>query len=83
MRGFDDLFGIGKNSIAGDVCGGVLLSDGKGVACACRGEGFEAEGREDLCGAGVPWIGDDEATRFMKLAKRGDPLACGGHTEPR
>jgi len=38
----DDLFGVLKNSVSGQVCGGVLLSDGEGVTGAGGGEGFEA-----------------------------------------
>jgi hypothetical protein len=36
------------------------VSDGEGIPCTGGGEGFEAEGGEDFCGAGVPWIRDDE-----------------------
>src|SRR5438445_2788196 len=62
VGGFDDLFGVGKNSVARAVCRRVLLPDGERVARAGGGEGFEAEGGEALCGAGVPWIGADEGS---------------------
>ena len=80
---FDDLFRVRENSVACQVCGGVLLSDGEGVACAGRGEGFEAEGGEDLCGTGVPWIGDDECSGAFMQRFECFVFLFAGHCGPR
>ena len=79
VGGLDDLFRILKDSVAGEVCGGVLLPDGEGVAGACGGEGLEAEGGEDLRGAGVPWIGDDKGSGAFVQRFEGFVVLLAGH----
>ena len=41
-----------------------------GVAGAGRRQRFEAETLQITRGADIPWVGNDEATRFVQLAER-------------
>src|SRR5205823_4050047 len=72
-RRLRDLCAVGEELVAADSAGAVDLAERVGEAEARRRERLEAERRQQLRGAGVPGVGDDEYARA--LVQRAE---CGG-----
>ncbi len=70
-NGCDDAGDVLEGSVAGDGPFGIGQALGKGEAGAGGGEGFEAKRAKKAGGANVPWVGDDEETRFVQLTEGG------------
>ncbi|MEY9111097.1 hypothetical protein ABH999_007293 [Bradyrhizobium yuanmingense] len=79
---FHDRACVGEDDLEADAAAAEHVGDPE----ARRGQGFEAHRREQLRGAGIPWIGNDEGTgplvqrakrsRLVQLARHGSsPLS--------